>query len=204
MSVFPGKVQSRTVFLRWRSADLIAMLARRFLSVLRRTEAVDDFELARLERLVEKAYAGSDGWNLRTEFWYDTGFLPRSIKNTLDKEEDTFAYILRHTMRRPRDLITAQMQSIVNEAVDRKKFPKITIESVVAGVHNSGALLQILKETLTMFDEKAATELVDIARTVFYQTPVKMTGPQLKLFAKRLYDAYPPENINPDDFVKHL
>lgn len=38
---YPGKVSSRSVFLRWRSADLISMIGRRFLNVLIRTEAVE-------------------------------------------------------------------------------------------------------------------------------------------------------------------
>ena len=201
---FPGKVQSRTVFLRWRAADLFAMLARRFLSVVSRAKAVSGQELARMKDLVDQAYVENSARHLLKEFWYDTGFLPRMIVDSLGKEEDTFAYILRHTMRRPRDLITAEMQSIINAAVERSEFPRISAQSVVDGVHNPSALLQILKESLMVYDEGGTNELVDVARTVFYGNPVIMTGRELKLFAKEVYDVCPPEGIDPRDFVKHL
>lgn len=201
---FPGKIRNRTVFLRWRAADLLAVLAKRFMAVLRRTSALPEAELERLETIVNQAYHGNDGKNLRTEFWYDTKFLPRTIRNRLGKVEDTFAFILRHTMRRPRDLITAQMQSIVDQAVARGEFPYISEQSVIDGAHSPSALLQILMETLVMFDGERTTELVDMARTTFEGTPIVISGHQLKLFAKRMYDAYPPDDIDPESFLKHL
>jgi hypothetical protein len=201
---FPGKVQSRTVFLRWRTADLMTMLARRFLAVLQRIEGVPELELERLKRLVDVAYKGNDGRHLRTEFWYDTGFLPRKIKNRLGKEEDTFAYILRHTMRRPRDLITAEMQSIINAAASVGELPKISPASVVSGVHDPISLLQILKESLAPYEDDFPTELVAAAQGIFFNRPLIMKGRELKKFAKELYGLHAPENIDPEAFVTAL
>jgi hypothetical protein len=201
---FPGKLQARTVFLRWRAQDLVAILARRFLSVLHRTETVSNHELERLRHMVDLAYDGRDGRHLRTEFWYDTGFLPRKIKNLLGKEEDTFAYILRHTMRRPRDLITAQMQSIINEAAPRDELPRISSDSVVRGVHNPVSLLQIMKESLAPYEEDFPAELVAAAQGIFYDRSTIMTGRELQRFAKELYGLHTLANVEPETFVTTL
>jgi hypothetical protein len=200
---FPGKLQPRTVFLRWRAADLVAMLARRYLSVLRRTEAVSDYELERLKGLVDAAYDGRDGRHLLTEFWYDTGFLPSTIKNRLDKDESTFPYILRHTMRRPRDLM-AQMQSIITVANSVNELPKISSTSIVSGIHNPLSLLQILKESLAPYEEDFSAEFVIAAQRIFSDRPMIMTGRELQQFAKELYGLHTLENIEPEAFVTTL
>ena len=180
------------------------MLARRFLTVLQQIEAVSYPEFERLKSLVDVAYKVKDGRHLRKEFWYDTGFLPRTIKNRLGEEEDTFAYILRHTMRRPRDLITAQMQYIIYEAAEAGELPKISPESVVRGVHNPTPLLQILKESLAPYEDDFPSELVATAQSIFSERPMIMTGRELKQFAKDLYGLHELENIDPHMFVTTL
>ena len=200
----PGKVQSRTVFLRWKTADLMTMLARRFLSVLQQIEAVSYPEHERLKSLVDVAYKVKDGRHLRSEFWYDTGFLPRKIKNGFGNEEDTFAYILRHTMRRPRDLITAQMQYIVYAAFEAGELPQISPESVVKGVHHPIPLLQILKESLAPYEDDFPTELVSAAQGIFSKRPMIMTGRELRQFAMELYSLHELDNIQPKTFVTTL
>ena len=190
--------------MRWRAADLVAVLARRYLSVLRRTEAVADRELARLSELVDRAYRGQDGRHLRLDFWYANNILPARIENLNGKEEDTFAYILRHTMRRPRDLITAQMQSILDESVKSGEFPYISARSVVAGVHNPFILQQILTEALAPYEDNFSAALVTAARAAFYKRSVIMSGRELKLFAKELYSLHALASIEPDHFVEML
>ena len=201
---FPGKMHARTVFLRWRAADIISMLARRLLSVLHRTDALPQTELNNLKRLVDSAYDGTDGRHLRKQFWYDTHFLPATIRNMVGKEEDTFAYILRHTMRRPRDLITAVMQSIVNEAAAANTFPRCSAEDVVKGVHNPIALMQILKEAIAPYEDDFPDELVRAAQAAFYNRSQIMTGRELKQFAKELYTLRSVEHIELDSFVSAL
>jgi hypothetical protein len=204
MAEFPAKVRPSTVFMRWRAADLITMLARRYLSVLAKNELLEAPQLLRLKAIVEEAYQRHDGTHLRTKFWYDTHFLPVHVENKRGRREDCFAYILRHTMRRPRDLITGVMQAIVNAAVHAGEFPYVTAASVIAGVHNAAAQQQILGEALAPYEETFSDTMVTSARDIFYGRPVLMTGQQLRRFAKELYSLNPLAWIEPDDFVTML
>jgi hypothetical protein len=201
---FPGKIRTGTVFMRWRAADLIAVLARRYLSVLQRTKAISEERLLDLEVTVSHAYNGSDGRHLRGDFWYETGFLPSTIKNMIGGEEDCFAYLLRHSMRRPRDIITAQMQEIVNLAVTKKEFPYISAQTVVDGVHSPKALEQILGEALAPYEDEFDRTLLSDARTIFYERPVVMTGLELKRFSREMYGLHPLEHVDESSFVDML
>jgi len=200
---FPGKVQSRAVFLTWRIMDLISMLSRRFLRILIRTEAISEKDIGKLTDLVDKAYESKDDRYLREEFWYKTGFLPRNITNRLSASEDCFAYMFRHTQRRPRDVIT-QMQSIINEARFREEFPYISQDRVISGVHNDMSLLQIIADALIPYEGCLSGSLIASARSIFYQRPIIMNGRELKRFAHELYNIYPLEHIGPEIFLNLL
>ena len=200
---FPGKVQSSAVFLRWSSPNLITMLARRYLDILVRTEAISNDEVVRLEQEVKQAYLHNDGRHLRGQFWYSTRFLPETLPNKMGRPEDCFAYMFRHTQRRPRDVL-AQMQAIITEARKRNEFPYISKDSVAAGVHNPQALLQILGDALTPYEGSLPIQLVDGARSVFYKRPRIMAGSELKQFAKELYNLHPIANVDLDEFVSAL
>jgi hypothetical protein len=107
-------------------------------------------------------------------------------------------------MRRPRDLITAEMQSVLNESVQRGEFPYVSAETVVVGVHNSIALQQIVTEALAPYEDNFSAALVSAARAAFYKRSVIMSGRELRRFAKELYSLQSLENIGPDDFVGML
>ena len=200
---FPGKVQSRAVFLRWRAADLISMLARRYLRVLERTRLVADDRLAALGYAVDEAYRQHDGRHLLTTFWYDNKFLPPSIRNRLGSDEDTFAYMLRHTQRRPRDLIT-QLQSIVDAARARGEFPYISTASVVAGVHEPKVLEQIVGDALLPYEGRLPAGLMPGTSSLLFGRPRIMSKRDLKRFAQELYSVYPLANIPSTDFLDLL
>jgi hypothetical protein len=202
-SGFPGKVQSRSVFLRWRSADLISMLAKRYLRILDRTEALSHQEAENLRSSVERAYRSHDGRHLKHEFWYDTKFLPQRITNRRGIEEDCLAYMFRHTHMRPRDLIT-QMQHIIDEARSRQEFPTVSSQSVIAGVHNDEGLLQILGDSLITHEGRLSEKLVSSARSVFFQRPRIMTTRDLRWFSQELYSLQPLASIDPGDFLEQL
>lgn len=200
VSDFPGKTQPSSVFLRWRSRDLVSMLARRYLGILIRTQAIPKTEIAELDRIVGEAYRTHDGGTLREKFWYLTEFIPRRIVNRRGMEEDCFAYMIRHTQRRPRDMIT-QMQSIIDYARDRGEFPYISQDSVIAGVHDDVSLLQILQDALTPYEGSLPESLIQSARSIFYKRPVIMEGRELFRFAKELYNLHQFPNISERDFV---
>ncbi|MFC1919806.1 P-loop ATPase, Sll1717 family [Chloroflexota bacterium] len=197
----PDKVGSGTIFMRWRSSDLISILSGRFLSILERTESIPKREIKVLEKYVTTAYESHDGKHLREPFWYENEFLPRRVKNNLGQEEDCFAYIFRHTFRRPRDVMMYQMQAIINRALDKGEFPKISNTSVVDGVHDPQVMMHILGAALSPFEGPIPGGAVEEAINTFYEKPWIMSGRELKNFANILYSIEPFRDIEVEDFV---
>jgi hypothetical protein len=206
VSSIPSKASYSTVFLRWTVPDLITMLSKRFLMVLKRTSAVSEQQLTKLEIAVDEAYKKRDGRHLRDEFWYNTGFLPRTILNTatVRREEDSFAYIIRHTFRRPRDFVFQLMQTIVNYSALAKEFPYIKDQTVITGVHDRSKLMAILGDALTPFHTGEGGDLVNDARTVFHDRPRIMNGRELRHFGEDLYSISPSWETDPSDFLRLL
>ncbi len=200
---FPGKVQSRAVFLRWRTPDLISMLARRFLRVLIRSKSIPENDIRYLTKLVDEAYKKKDGRKLKRTFWYSTKFLPEKITNKQGIREDCFAFMFRHTQRRPRDIIS-QFQCILDKARKEGEFPQISEESVNFGVHNDLTLIQILGDALAPYEGSIPTDLISAARSTFYERPRIMSGRELKRFSQELYNLHPLKTIDPDLFLHHL
>lgn len=208
----PAKADSNTMFLRWQSGDLFAMLARRYLNMLKRTSSIGDSEASALGKIVANGYAASyddqdvaqHGRRVRDEFWYGEGFLPEKLVNVRGEEEDCFAYILRHTQRRPRELIWI-LNQIIRKAItsDARTFPRLSAEAVVNGIHDHGTLITMLRDTLSPFDGYV-DEIVDRARTVFYEKPRVMSGSELGNFAEALYDVGPVPDLMPEDFIRYL
>ncbi len=197
----PAKAMSGTVFMRWRAADIISLLAGRFLSVLGKNAVVPEKQLADLRTAVENAYKVRDGRHLRSVFWYDSGFLPRTVTNSLGTEEDCLAYMMRHTFRRPRDAIV-QMQAIVDRSVESGEFPFISVASVARGVHDEQVLGAIVGDALSPFEGSVPVEVVTAAQSAFYGRSWVMTGRELKRFSKELYALHPVAEIHPDDFAR--
>ncbi len=111
--------------------------------------------------------------------------------------------MFRHTHRRPRDIL-AQMQAVIVESRKRQEFPNISIESVRVGVHDDAVLQQILGDALTPYEGTLPIELIDAARSVFYERSRVMTGRELNNFAMELFNLYPIPNIKPEKFVNAL
>ena len=203
ISKAPGKLGDRTVFMRWRAADLISVLSGRFLNVLRKNDSVPPQLINKLDQAVSKAYQNHDGRHLKNEFWYDNSFLPRKIHNAIGKDEDCFAFLLRHTFRKPRDLVIHQMQEIVDNAVRLRTFPIITESDVINGVHDSFILMKILGDAMSAFDTAVPGDVVSNARQIFYGNPSIMNGRQLKRFSNQLYTLH-RFDVEPERFVQLL
>jgi hypothetical protein len=205
----PGKTGgSSTAFMRWRVPDLISMVSKRFLNVLERTKQkhkLSDKLIHELSEAVELAYKKQDGRRLRDVFWYNTKFLPQEITNNMGRREDCFAYMYRHTFRRPRDLITGQMQRIVHLSVKARDFPYISEESVRQGLHDTSVLRQIVGDAVSPFEGNVPVQLLNLARSAFAKSQWIMTGRDLSRFAKALYNLYPRkfQDIDPEHVI-HL
>jgi hypothetical protein len=197
----PGKIRNRTVFMRWQAHDLITLLAGRYLLILKSHGTQDDkTQIAYLEELVNAAYEGIGEKELKNKFWYDTRFLPRRVTNRLGLKEDCFAYLLRHSLRRPRDLITGIMQSIINIAGQRGEFPYISEATIVDGVHDGQALQQILGDALSPYEGAIPGDFLHSARAIFQGRKNVMKGRELRQFANELYTLHALPHVEPTKF----
>ncbi len=202
----PAKVAGSTVFLKWASADLIAMLTRRYFVMLERTGLVTGRTREGLRELLDESESrdahAAGRKALRKKFWYFHRFLPESVTNTRGIAEDTFAYLLRHTQRRPRELIFI-MNHIVEEAFRRGELPTISQASVAHGLHREDTLQTLLKDTLAPY-EGYVDSILDRARSAFHGQCRVLDGYQLRRFAMAMYDLGGGSRIEPEDLVKIL
>ena len=170
----PGKIIGSTVFLRWRTGDLLTMLTKRYLEMLRRTDLIAGRQSDDLTQLVDQAtdrtMHGGDGRTLREQFWYVNEFLPKRVLNRFGFKEDCFAYIFRHTQRRPRELIYVFNQ-IIDRAQRAGELPTISEESVCSGLHDPTTLQLLLNEQLSPY-QGYVSSIIDRARSVFFNTHV--------------------------------
>lgn len=159
--------------------------------------------IEKYSKLINQAYEQRDGRRLRTEFWYNGKFLPSRICNSIGDEEDCFAFMFRHTQRRPRDIIR-QMQCIVDKSIEKDEFPYISQQSVKDGVHSKGLLEHIVAESLTPYEGKLPVALKKATRSLFFQRPAIMSYTDLKRFAEGIYSYAPVGDIDPERFVDVL
>jgi hypothetical protein len=204
----PAKTMPNTVFLIWRAGDLFTMMSLRYLEMMERNKIVTGGEAPYLHRLVDLALEKigsddeSDGRMLRKKFWYEEGFFPPKIKNSLGYDEDTFAYILRHTQRRPREM-NFVMNEIIRRAHAKKRLPKIPCECIKDAIHSRKTLQVLLNDTISPY-EGYVRDIADRIGSVFYGKKRIMTGVELKKFSKSIHDLGKLEDMQSDQFVKYL
>jgi hypothetical protein len=201
-SEIPSKVIGSTVFLRWETGDLMRLVSRRWVSMLERTKLMQPVGLANVNRLVNDAMATVDAKNLKQNLWYENSFLPSQIFNKRNLPEDTFAFIFRHTQRRPREVLFV-LNQIVTKAYARRELPHISPRSVVDGVHDRKTLQLIVTEALSPYDGYI-DNIVDRARSTFYNRSRLFDLTDLRRFAKAFYDIGKVPNIQPERFVEFL
>jgi len=204
----PAKIVANTVFLRWRTGDLIRMLAKRYITVLKTQQLLQDGAIERLTQSIDaiettaSSVDGAQGKALRQEFWYNSKLLPDRIQNRRNMAEDTFGYLLRHTQRRPRELIFV-MNQIARKAAARGELPFISEKSVIEGIHDPKTLQLLVAEALSPF-EGYVDRIMDRARSAFTGRPRTFDFSELKRFAKAFYDLGAVHDIQPERFLEFL
>jgi hypothetical protein len=183
----PGKMLGETVFLRWKFHHLLAVLTIRYLDMLRRNSLEPTEKLARLHTIVHECLEGEQAMRtLRESFWYENGYLPSHITNHYGRQEDSFAYLLRHTQRRPRELIFV-LNKIIDQANSRKELPRLSQEAVRLGLHHPETLQFLVRDSLSPFFSPDL-DMVDVARQIFHGHPRLFSGRDLLRWTKRLRD----------------
>jgi hypothetical protein len=103
------KVETKNVFILWRYRDLVTLVAKRFYRMLHKDRRTDKLE-NELKSFEDFAHARK----------YLRSIFPPRIATRNDVDLDTFSYILRHTQKKPRQLITI-FNCILTMAADSKK-----------------------------------------------------------------------------------
>ena len=161
-----GKSTARSFFIRWNYADLVVMLAKRFRRMYDGNEDPDEYN-----RLNDKAKA--------LEYLYT--ILPEKTLSISNIEFDTMAYIIRHTQKKPRQLIHI-MNTIVSISLQLKEPDhSISGDAVREGIH--AGLGDMLKGTFNIYDQifERSSEII---RNLLTNKKSHMTMPDLDAHIK--------------------
>lgn len=130
------KVERKNIFILWRYRDLVSLLAKRYRQML-----FKDKELSAYEKL--------EKFDNALGFLYQ--YLPKQVKTKSGIYLDTLAYIIRHTQKKPRQVILLMNVILTLSESQKIDFKKITEKSIVDGTH---ARLDILvKGALDMYEQ---------------------------------------------------
>lgn len=180
----PLKFSHDPVYLSWRPKDLLRLVSWRFHQHLYTTAPEElptrPIDWDRFQSVYENVWAPFFGTNLA---------------NAVGHEEDTFAYILRHTQMRPRQLVVI-CNAIARRARDERTFPRFLPAQIVEAVHQ--AELELATEVLNSYSRihKSAGEIVG----ALVRAPVRFPGRFLDKVAKRTAGAWPAGTYRIDAF----
>jgi hypothetical protein len=168
----PLKSVKQEVYMIWRSKDLLRLIAWRFHHFLK------NHDLLPLSRIDDIAW--TDPKVVMEQAW--APFFGRQIKNKNGVMEDSFAYILRHTQMRPRQLIVL-CNAIARRAIDSSTFPKFTRENCIEGIEQGER--KLAGEILNSYSQvyPGANEIVRVlsqSTTVFQGNQLDKRAPESK------------------------
>lgn len=202
-AAIPQKTVSRTVFIEWKFRELLLMLTLRHLRVLENEGVLSGNDATRLEGLVRDiSTKPSAAKKMRDIYWYERGYLPATVTNAAEKTEDTFAYMLRHTQRRPRELILI-FNSILSVAHRNERLSAVEEDDVKHGLHRPETLRALVSEAIGPH-RGYLDQVVDRARACYYGEPRFMIGRDVKRLAKGLYGISPVDQVDENGFVAVL
>lgn len=132
----PLKSVKHPVHMLWRAKDLLRLIAWRYHRFLRKNNLLVPASRADIN--------WDDPRDVLAKAWIP--YFGETIVNKRGESEHTFAYVLRHTQMRPRQLIEL-CNAIASRAVDSGNFPRYSREDVVRGIDDG--------------EQKLATEIVN-------------------------------------------
>lgn len=130
------KVSNKTHFIHWRYKDLICFLAKRFYKYL--SENMDEKELKNLNTFE----------NSRS---YLYKFFPETTTTFSNIEFDTISYIIDHTMKKPRQVITITNAILALATQNGVEHTKLNKEIIRDGVHVK--LNNLVKGSMDMYNQ---------------------------------------------------
>ena len=133
-----GKVAAHRFFIRWNYADLVIMTAKRFKRMLYGEGEIDD----------PTEYEYLDDKNKALKYMYS--IIPDRIESISGVMFDTMAYIIRHTQKKPRQLIQ-MLNTIISIAEYLNEKDAISDVVIREGIHI--ALNDLIAGTLNIYDQ---------------------------------------------------
>ncbi|MGE3541899.1 MAG: hypothetical protein AB7N91_31340 [Candidatus Tectimicrobiota bacterium] len=186
-----AKYNEISVYLRWSYAELIEFISRRYANFLKNAECPEHLHITETidsyrKNMCDKSKAKEI---LKEELWHT--YFPRFVRNIYGWEEDSAAYIIRHTQKRPREILSC-MNHIVEEAIENRTIPKVSEKSVYDGIHHPRNLHQLLTDSVSIFYAIYGSigeggSISDLARVMFSNETTIFTEAKLRQFAKRAF-----------------
>jgi hypothetical protein len=181
----PSKSVKHPVYLLWRPKDLLRLICWRFYRCLEE------------HSLLKPQSAGSIDWEdhnqVMERMW--APYFGRSVTNGLGKNEQAFAYVLRHTQMRPRQLILL-CNAVAERAIAARRFPTCAEEDIRAGIRD--AETDLASEVINSFSSvypKVST-IIDALMRV----PMKFSGNELDKRASQSASEWPNGSYSPARF----
>jgi hypothetical protein len=181
----PSKSIKKPVYLLWRPKDLLRLISWRYYCHLKESE-----------QLLNESI-GSINWEdpneVMQKMWLP--YFGSEITNSRGLKESTFAYVLRHTQMRPRQLILMCNQ-IAKLAVQEKCFPRFSENGIRLAVREAENDLagEIINSFSTLYPEVGT--IVD----ALIKMPMIFTGNELDKRASETASEWPPGMYSPARF----
>lgn len=178
------KYYEYTQFLLWTSTELLEFVARRFAILLEDIGKVDESKSI-LTILKEKKNHVDLREKLLERFWFH--FFPKKIRNKFDWPEHSLAYLLRHTQKRPREVLSC-LDFIIDYSIENSEFPddRISQKSFQNGIHDDYNIYQLLSDNLAVFSlPRNELSLSEVASEILTNENTIFTGASFSRFARR-------------------
>ena len=144
------KTERKNVFILWRYRDLVSLLAKRYWQMIHKNSNPDD-------------YTRLNDFHTARNFIYQ--HFPKQVTSTSNVKFDTLAYVIRHTQKKPRQVIVLFNTVLTLAEYLGASLSKITPELIVEGVH--ARLDMLVTGELNMYEQicPKAEQLVKRALT---------------------------------------
>lgn len=209
-----AKYEAYSTFLKWSYTELIHLMEKRYCIYIKDFLHRDkDHEVLtsclNINSRIENAVSKDDPVSpkelrelLLGSFWRTIA--PSQIINKYGWEEESCSYIIRHTQKRPREVITC-MNYITEEAINSGNFPKFSDKNIYNGVHNINCLKKLLTDNLAVyniaFDGGAPQKL---AANTLAGSSIVFTGKQLNNICKAAYNIIAQKNIDSPQIARRM
>jgi archaellum biogenesis ATPase FlaH len=195
-----AKYNEFSEYLLWTSSELMEFIARRFailMADLDKKELAQNVEYV-LNNKIDLPVLNKDipyKNVLFDDFW--NKFFPETIENKFKWPEKSFNYLLRHTQKRPREIMSC-LNSIISYAIQNNEFidGKVSCESFKDGIHDEDNIYQLLSDNLAVFNlPKTELTLSEVTSNILANEYTIFSGAYFSRFSRRALSILSTEDI---------